>query len=166
MAQYEKLLTRYRALRWLGVFGLDREGLALPGLRYALQLLRDPRHIVWIFPQGVLVPQWHPIAIKPGALWLARRSGAAVLPVVFRYEWLVESRPSIFVSVGAPLKAQATDEELRNAMQGLYDSIADSLAPLELSSYRSLFEPRMSMNKRWELLTWAGKRGRFNPRNE
>jgi 1-acyl-sn-glycerol-3-phosphate acyltransferase len=128
--------------------------------------LRDARNVVWIFPQGVLVPQWLPITVKPGALWLARRSGAAVLPIVFRYEWLVESRPSIFVNLGSPLERGATDEDLRAAMQGLYDSTGSSLAPLDLSTYRPLFKPRMSMNKRWELLTWAGKKEPFNPRNE
>lgn len=165
VAQYEKLLARYRALRWLGAFGLEIHGSALPGLRYALALLRTERKVVWIFPQGVLVPQGQPIRVKPGALWLARRSGAPVLPVVFRYEWMVESRPSVFVSCGRPLPPGAADADLERAMQALYDEIGETLAPVDLSPYRPLFTPRLSMNKLWDWLRPSDP-GPFNPRNE
>ncbi|MEI6350384.1 MAG: lysophospholipid acyltransferase family protein [Verrucomicrobiota bacterium] len=173
VAQYEKLLKRYRPLRWLGAFGLDLDGSALPGLREAMKLLRDPKNVVWIFPQGVLIPQWNPIVVKSGALWLAQRCGAPLLPVVFRYEWMVESRPSIFVQFGGVLMPGATKVELEAAMQALYDDIGRSLDPereerLGLSSFAPLFEPKMSMNKRWDWICWqAGGRGPgFNPRNE
>jgi len=163
LAQSEELLALYRPLRWLGAFGLDIHGSPLAGVRYAVGLLNDPRHAVWIFPQGVLVPQWVPIVIKPGALWLARRSGALVLPVVFRYEWMVESRPSVFIHCGEALEADASDDALARAMQELYDAIGPTLTPVDLSGYQALFTPRMSMNKLWERWT---HRGPFNPRNE
>lgn len=163
LAQSEELLALYWPLRWLGAFGLDIHGSPLPGVRYALGLLRDPRNGVWIFPQGVLLPQWVPIVVKPGALWLAQRSGALVMPVAFRYEWMVESRPSVFIHCGAPLSADTSDEALTKAMQELYDAIRPTLNPVDLSSYRPLFKPRMSMNKVWVRFT---RRGPFNPRNE
>jgi 1-acyl-sn-glycerol-3-phosphate acyltransferase len=165
VVQYEKLLQRYRPLRWLGAFGLEIHGSALPGLRYALQLLRNPASVLWIFPQGVLVPQWVPITVKPGALWLARRSNAQVLPVAFRYEWLVESRPSVFVSCGSPLPPDARDEDLRSSLQSLFDEMAATLAPVNLSTYSEQVKPRMSLNKLWERMTWRGP-GPFNPHNE
>ena len=169
LAQYEKLLAHYPPLRWLGVFGIDRDGpAALPGLRRALRLLQDPRNAVWIFPQGVLVPQWRPIEVKPGALWLTRRSGAQVVPVVFRYEWLVESRPSIFVHFGEALPPDASDAALAAAMQSLYDAIGLTLSPFDAAAYTPLYKPRMSMNKWWEFAFWpfVGGRKPFNPRNE
>ena len=170
VAQYEKLLERYRPLRWLGAFGLDLDGSALPGLRHAMMLLRDPRTVVWIFPQGVLVPQWSPIIVKPGAMWLARRCRVGVLPVVLRYEWLVESRPSLFVQCGAALEPGATPGDLQAAMKALYHTIGESLDPERapsdrLAGYRPLFTPRMSMNKIWDRLKWRGREP-FNPRNE
>ena len=165
VAQYEKLLARYRFLRWFGAFGLDLDGSALPGLRYALKLLRDPDNALWIFPQGLLVPQWIPIRIKPGALWLAKRSGAKVVPVAFRYEWMVESRPSLFVHFGEPLPHGASDAELGAALQRLYDGIGETLAPVDLTAYHPLFTPRLSMNKLWDWLRCSDKNS-FNPRNE
>lgn len=166
LAQSEELLRLYRPLRWLGAFGLDIHGNPLAGMRYAVRLLRDPRNGIWIFPQGVLVPQWVPITVKPGALWLARQTEALVVPVVFRYEWMVESRPSVFIHCGEALEPEAGDEALRRGMQALYDDAAPTLAPrVNLSLYHPLFEPRMSMNKVWERFTQSG-RGPFTPRNE
>ena len=163
LAQSETLLALYQPLRWLGAFGLDIHGSPLAGLRYALRLLENPRNAIWMFPQGVLVPQWVPIAVKPGALWLARQRGALVLPVAFRYEWMVESRPSLFIHCGEALEPDASDEALARALQTLFDAIGPTLAPVDLSSYRSLFTPRMSMNKVWECWT---QRGPVEPRNE
>ena len=111
----------------------------------------------------MLLPQWVPIEVKPGAFWLARRSGSLVLPVAFRYEWMVESRPSLFIHCGEVLEPDASSEALTRAMQELYDAIGPTLAPVDLSGYCSLFPPRMSMNKIWERVT---QRGPVNPRNE
>ena len=164
LAQSEDLLKLYRPFRWLGVFGLDIHGSPLAGLRYALELLLgDSRVAIWLFPQGVLVPQWLPIKVKPGAFWLARRSGALVLPMAFRYEWMVESRPSLFICCGEPLEPDASDETLARTMQALFDSVGSTLLPVDLSGYRCLFKPRRSMNKVWERATRSGP---VNPRNE
>ncbi len=165
LVQYEKLLARYRFLRWFGVFGMDLDGSALPGLRCALRLLRERRTALWIFPQGVLLPQWEPIQIKPGALWLARRSGAVVVPVAFRYEWMVESRPSLFIHFGAPLPPETPAAALEAELQRLYDAIGATLAPVDLAPYHPLFKPRLSLNKLWDWLRCRDKRS-FNPRNE
>lgn len=163
LAQSEALLALYRPLRWLGAFGLDIHGSPLAGLRYGEKLLRDPRNGVWIFPQGALLPQGMPIEVKPGALWLARRSGARVLPVAFRYEWMVESRPSLFIHCGEALEPDVSPEALSAVLQRLYDAIGPMAPPVDWSGWQALFPPRMSMNKVWERLT---QRGPVNPRNE
>ncbi len=163
LAQSERLLARYRPLRWLGVFGLDIHGSPLPGVRYAERLLADARNGVWIFPQGVLLPQGTPIRAKPGALWLARQAGALVLPMAFRYEWMIESRPSVFIHCGEALEPDVTEEELAGAMNRLYEEIGPMATPVDWTPWKPLFPPRLSMNKWWERCT---RRGPFNPRNE
>jgi 1-acyl-sn-glycerol-3-phosphate acyltransferase len=163
LAQSEELLALYRPLRWLGAFGVDIHRSPLAGTRYALSLLRNARNAVWLFPQGKLVPQWVPIEVKPGALWMARQSGACVLPIAFRYEWMVESRPSIFIHCGGLLEAEIGDEALAQTLQKLYDALGETLNPVDLSPYASLYPPRMSMNKVWE---WWTRSGPVNPRNE
>lgn len=163
LAQSEALLELYRPLRWLGAFGLDIHGSPMAGLRYGAKLLGDPHNAVWIFPQGVLLPQGAPIEVKPGALWLARRSGALLLPMAFRYEWMVESRPSLFIHCGEALEPEISEAALAEAMQRLFDAIGPMPTPVDWSGWRPLFAPRLSMNKVWERWT---RRGPFNPRNE
>jgi chlorobactene lauroyltransferase len=153
LAMEEKNLRRYRFFTWMGVFGLDLDGAraALPGLRYAVRLLRSGAgRLVWIFVQGRLVPAHLPIEAKSGAGFLARRSDAQILPLILRYEWLAESRPSIFVRLGAPLPADASPENLAAALNELFARVADALDPIDLRDYEPLFAGRMSMNKRWD----------------
>lgn len=88
-----------------------------------------------------------------------------VIPVAFRYEWMVESRPSLFISIGEPLAPDSPDAALEEALQALYDGIGATLAPVDLASYHPLFTPRLSMNKLWDWLRCAD-RSSFNPRNE
>ena len=165
LAQYEKLLAHYPPLRWLGVFGLERGGPeAIPSLRYALRLLAAPPTALWIFPQGVLLPQWQPIVARRGTLWLARRTGAHVVPIVFRFEWMTESRPSLFIRCGPPLPANADEATLSRAMQTLYDAID----PADFRHDTPLFHPQLSLNKLWEVWAWpwVGRGERFEPEHE
>ena len=161
LAMEEKNLRRYRFFTWMGVFGVDlaTRAAALPGMRYALEILREPSRLVWMFVQGKLLPASEPVEVKPGALFLARRAGALVLPLVLRYEWLVESRPSIFVQVGLPLEPTVTDEELATVLIGLFAKRTRALHPLDLAAYEPLYHSKLSMNKRWDrLLLLLGQR--------
>ncbi len=45
------------------------------------------------FRAGEIAAGRRAVEVKPGALFLARRTGAQLLPLVLRYEWLSESRP-------------------------------------------------------------------------
>ena len=115
----------------------------------------------WVFSDWIGA-----IVVRRGALWLARKTAAQVIPVAFRYEWLVESRPSILVNCGEPMAAGARVDDLARTMQALYDDIAKSLKPVDLSGYTPVYRPRMSMNKSWELFTRSPNDREFNPSNE
>ena len=166
LAMEEKNLRRYRFFAWMGVFGVDlaTRASALPGVRYGVRLLRGKgaggrARLAWMFVQGELLPAGRPVMVKPGALFLARQAGAAVLPLVLRYEWLSESRPSIFVQVGAPLEANVPAGELAAALNALLARVDAALEPLDLAGYEPLYKSRLSMNKRWDrVLHWIGRR--------
>ena len=168
LAMEEKNLRRYRFFTWMGVFGVDlaTRASALPGMRYALEILREPSRLVWMFVQGRLLPASEPVEVKPGALFLARRANALVLPLVLRYEWLSESRPSIFVQVGVPLES-TTDGELTAVLNGLFVQIGRALHPLDLTGYERLYREGLSMNKRWDrvLHLLKGQRVKFDALN-
>ncbi len=157
LAMEEKNLRRYPFFRWMGCFGVDLEGprAALPGVRYAVRLLReDARRLAWVFVQGRLLPADWPVTAKPGALLLARRSGAQVLPLVIRYEWLLESRPSVLVRVGRPFVPEpgATAETLAATLNALFAATGRTLEPWDPATggYEAVLPPRVSMNRRWD----------------
>ncbi len=155
LAMEEKNLESYRFFTWMGVFGLDLSNsrTVLPGLRYAVNLLRAasraPR-LIWIFVQGRLLDSRVPIEAKPGAGFLAKQAGAQILPLVLRYEWLLESRPSVFVQIGAPMPSETSSDALAATLNDLFAGIDAVLSPARLATCDSLFPVRMSMNKRWE----------------
>lgn len=157
LAMEERNLRRYPFFRWMGCFGVDLEGprAALPGVRYAVRLLTgDVRRLAWVFVQGRLLPADRPVTAKPGALLLARRSGAQILPLTIRYEWLLESRPSVLVRVGRPFVpgAEATAEDLARELNGLLAETGGTLEPWDpaASGHEAVFAPKMSMNRRWD----------------
>lgn len=167
LAMEERNLRRYPFFPWMGAFGLDLDNPGV-GLRYAVRLLRGaPGRLAWMFVQGRLAPAHVPIEAKGGALWLAEKAGASVLPLVIRYEWLVESRPTILIRIGAALPATTTAQELSAEMNRLFAEITPSLDPVDLAAYQPLFPPRMSMNRRWDYFVHRvlGRRGAFEREN-
>ena len=172
LAMDEVNLRRYRFFAWMGVFGVDLSdpGASLPGVRYAVGLLRATSRVprlLWIFVQGKLLDARVPIEPKPGALFLARKTGAQILPLVLRYEWLAESRPSIFVQIGKPMPPGSTGEELAAVLNGLFARVDAVLHPDAPARGEPLFRPRMSMNKRWDHFVRRALRrsDAFDPQN-
>ena len=155
LAMEEKNLRRYRFFTWMGVFGIDLASprAALSGLRYAVRLLKTtagtPR-LLWLFVQGRLLDPRVPVEVRPGALFLAQRTGAQILPLAIRYEWLAESRPSIFVHFGSPMPPETSGAELAATLNCLFARIESALDTNAKGELESLFPPRMSMNKRWD----------------
>ncbi len=167
LAMEERNLRRYRFFTWMGVFGVDLEHGTrnIAALRYAAELLR--RHptdgraaLIWMFVQGELVSERHPVEARPGAAFLARRTGATILPLALRYAWLSESRPSVFVRVGEALPAGSTSEGVAEVLNGLLAQTDQTLHPPALGEYEPLFAPRMSINKRWDYIRHVFSRRR------
>lgn len=151
IAQEEKHLKRYRFFSWLGAFGIDLDGSPMAGLRFAIRVLSNPKNLVWFFPQGQIVYPSKPILIKSGATFLAKKSGAQLLPVILRYEWLIESRPSILIKIGAPLPETTTAKQLQARLQELYDQVDPQPGKI-LDTFQPLFKPRMSINKKLDYI--------------
>ena len=168
LAMEEINLRRYRFFTWMGAFGIDLSDKrsALPGLRYALRLLQ-PGRLLWMFVQGKLLGAGMPIEVRPGALFLARRAGAQLLPLILRYEWLNESQPCILISVGRAMTAVTAADELAAVLNQLYAQLDEKVRSLDLGEAETLFPPRMSMNKRWDYVLHLvrGRPGSFDARN-
>ncbi len=167
LAQSEKFLRDYWFFTFVGVFGIDNENSPLPGLRHAVALLRDLRNAVWFFPQGRIHHPDTRIDGPRGATFLAAKTSAQILPVAFRYEWLVESRPTILAQIGPALEPGVSQEAINTALQNLVDDTRRRLDPIKLESFQPIMKPRLSLNKRWDWCVAAlrGRLDRFNRDN-
>ncbi|MBS0660294.1 MAG: lysophospholipid acyltransferase family protein [Verrucomicrobia bacterium] len=153
IAMEEKNLRRYFYLAWLGAFGVDLEspGGAIGGLRHGAQLLRAaPDRLAWVFVQGRLLAPSVPIEAKPGASFFARQSKALLLPAILRYVWLAESRPSIFLRLGAPLESDTGPERIAAVLNAQAAALDADLVARGPAGWVALLPPRRSINRRWD----------------
>jgi len=105
----EQNLREFTFFRRIGAIGVDRHGRfgARAGLRRAQAALSGPGRLLWVFPQGEYrSPAARPLGLEGGVVWLARASGAALVPVSLLYPFLQSPAPAAFVTVGAPVEAQ------------------------------------------------------------
>ena len=126
-------LRRAPLLRWAGAVGVEENPLdGARALRFAARFLDRPGRALWLFPQGKLRPQWaRPLAFRDGAGLIARRSGAAVLPVSIHYEPGEREQPEAWVRIGPPTDAASLE---RAVEQGLDEIRARILAGAETES--------------------------------
>lgn len=152
LMQDETHLRRYPFFGACGVFGIDQRRPSA-GLRYSAKLLKEPHTQLWMFPQGTLLPVTAPLEIRDGAAFLARLAGTQVLPVAIRYEWLIESKPTILVDIGPPLSGcGCATADIRHAMQLLLEAPRRDLLRHATPGYEALLAPRMSINRVWDYL--------------
>ncbi len=169
LAMEQENLARYRMLGKMGAFGLElRDPRKLvAGMRRAVHLLKEPGTLVWMFPQGVIRHPTAPIRIKPGANLLASRAKVPILPAALRYEWLVESRPSVMIRFAPPLPHDADEATLQTAMQTVYDASSEAVETLDFKEWTRETPTRLSINKWWDRLRWTciGKGKNFEELN-
>jgi len=106
----EQNLERYRFLARLGAFSLRRgePGSSLEMLRYAQELLKQPRAAVCIFPEGTMRPFGElPLHLERGVEVLARVTRVECVPLAIRYAFFEHERPDVLVEVGTAHAAGA-----------------------------------------------------------
>ena len=133
----------YRVKWWKGGFlllwlvlilGAFREAKGF-GLRVALRTIRDG-HSVAIYPEGVAYREPGISDIQKGAVWLARKTGAPLLPVAFRglehssVKEFFFGRRTVTVVFGSPFRLgpnEDTDsalQKIKNKLEELYNENA------------------------------------------
>lgn len=122
----ERHLRRYFLFRGLGAFSIVREDprAAYRSLEYASGLLReDGGRSLWMFPQGKIVPAGRrPLGFYPGIAKLLEMTGPCrVVPVVFRYEFEGDFKPSVYGLAGSPRESKTGEipvlEDLERSME-------------------------------------------------
>ena len=107
-------LQKYRFFRWIGAFSVDRENReeALVSIEYAVAQLQVHHRVLWMYPQGVMLPNdVRPLVFYPGLLHIAKRlPSVQLIPVVHHYEFLGEQRPEAFSSIGRVVRIEPGNE--------------------------------------------------------
>jgi 1-acyl-sn-glycerol-3-phosphate acyltransferase len=110
-----KNLQKHPFFRSLGALPLDDSGPAAlrRSVREASDWLVAPRRSLWVFPQGRYVPSWiRPLELRPGAMFIARRTKATVLPVGIAYGFRQAPTPAAVVSFGPPVHPEHVEAGL------------------------------------------------------
>ena len=112
-------------LKFFGVFGVDRDSTDINAVKTALRCLNDEQQIL-VFPEGTRVKPGTFVEPKRGAVTLAARTNAPVLPVYLT----ANRRPfsPLTCVIGQPYLLQfegkrATDEDLRKCSEDLMHRI-------------------------------------------
>lgn len=108
MMMEEMQLKNLQFFRRLGAFSIIRENPreASVSVEYAINLLKsNSRKTVWIFPQGEILPNdTRPFHFFKGLSHIVKKvKNCAVVPLAFRYEFLGNFKPEIFVSIAEPI---------------------------------------------------------------
>ena len=158
----EKQLKKYRFFTKVGMFSVHRSNArsAMRSLRYASELLKDSRKVLWMFPQGELVHQEiRPIQAYTGMANLVGMLGRAYcVPIAIRYDFLHEQQPEAWLSIGEPeLMTMETfsdkmsmTEHFRTRLTELMDEVRDDIMENRNKDYAVFLKGKTSVEKKWD----------------
>ncbi len=156
----EAQLRRYGFFRYCGAFSVDRhdprEGMR--AVQYAALLLRGSRRVVWIFPQGEIVPSdRRPLVTFSGAAHIARRAAPVrCLPAALRFEFGGEQRPEALIRLGEPhvvesgANAKALRRDMDQRLLTEMDALREDFLSGATTTYRTILQGRESINVVWD----------------
>ena len=152
-----KQMKKYSFFKYIGVFSVDRESPteAIRSVNYAAEILKNSNRCLWIFPQGEMTPQdKRPLVFYSGISKIAERAGKVkTIPVAFRYEFLMEQRPEVFISIGRPVDFTPGNKnftaELEQLMTNQLDDLKNDVAN-GTGKFEIVFTGKSSRNKSFD----------------
>jgi 1-acyl-sn-glycerol-3-phosphate acyltransferase len=135
---------------------------AVSSIEYSVNLLRNTNRCLWIFPEGEMNVQDHvPIKFYSGISKIADKTGSVILmPVAFRYEFIDEQRPEIFIQIGKgdviesnTINTKDLTEYLCNKLKYETALLRDLVKNKQLDGFKVIFRGKESRNKTVERLT-------------
>lgn len=158
----EKQLKKYRFFTKIGMFSVHRTNprSAIASLHYAADLLKDPRKVLWMYPQGELIHQEiRPIQAYTGIANLIGMLGQAYcVPIAIRYDFLHEQQPEAWLKIGIPelissqefADKKALTEHIKTHLASLMDEVRDDVMNDRSQGYKVFVQGKRSVEKRWD----------------
>jgi len=152
-----KQMKKYKFFKWLGAFSVNRESAreSYESVKYASELVKDRKTMLWIFPQGEMLPNdIRPLRFQNGLSKLLEMTGKVNLfPVAFNYEFILEQRPEVFINVSESITVdensakQEKTEYLNKVLTALLDGQKNNIVNGNLEGYREVLRGKSSRNK-------------------
>lgn len=156
MMDFEQM-KKYKFFRRIGVFSVNRENPeeAAQSVNYAVNLLKNSNRVLWIFPQGIMQPNdFRPITFYKGVSKIANDSGEVnLIPIALRYEFLMEQRPELFISIGKVNRNNPGEDiknltlQLNNLLLTELELLKANVTGLELENFNTILQGKNSRNK-------------------
>lgn len=113
-------VRRMPFLRAGGAIAMEPGAAAWGALREAERHLSGPGRLVWIFPQGRQRPaSVRPLAFSRGLVLLAKRSGAAVVPVSLDYPFRAASVPAAAMVFGDAVGVAGVERAVEEGLDAI-----------------------------------------------
>jgi len=150
-------MQKYRFFKRIGAFSVNRNNPkeAMESVEYAVSLLQSTNRVLWIFPQGVMQPNdFRPIKFYSGISKIVQKLGEVnLLPVTLRYEFLMEQRPELFISIGkaktfnSGVDTKELTGTLNDKLIGELDALKNKIINSELDGFKIILQGKQSRNK-------------------
>ncbi len=158
-------LNRFPLLRRGGAYSVCKKSpqSAMKALKYSVELLKDLRNILFIFPQGIIrPPHYRPIEFQTGLSYIAQNAAKKygkvnLIPISIEYCFLRDNRPEVLVEFGKRIELTNPNVDrkefthlLEQAMNEVCDNQLNDISHGNISDYKILFKQHLKWYRRIE----------------
>lgn len=158
-------LNRFPILRHAGAFSVNKKSpqASMDALKYSINELGDLNNVLYIFPQGIIMPpNARPIEFKSGLAYIAEKAArkygkVALMPIAVNYMFLRDNRPEVLVEMGEMIELSAGKidrkefaDYLANTLEKLCDKQIYEISKAKFAGYDTLFQQRLKWYRRIE----------------
>ena len=158
-------LNRFPLLRRGGVYSVCKKSpqSAMKALKYSIELLKDLRNILFIFPQGIIrPPHFRPIEFQTGLAYIAQNAVKKygkinLIPIAIDYCFLRDNRPEVLVEFGKRIELADPNVDrkefthvLEKSMEEVCDNQMKEISTGDLGEYKILFKQHLKWYRRIE----------------
>jgi len=154
-------LHQFPVLAKIGAFSVDKKSTSsvIKALNYSVDIVKDPKTSLWLFPQGIVKPPEHrPVKFNSGISYLCRQvDGVNLFPVAVKYSFLRENKPEILIEIGSPIivnndnfNREEFTEFLEHDMTELADKQRLEISKGNLDGYKTFYQSKIGLFKRIE----------------
>ena len=158
-------LNRFPIIRRGGGYSVNKKSAqsAMESLKYSVRVMKDPRVILYIFPQGVINPPNHrPIEFQSGLAYIAQKAvkeygKVNIIPVSVEYEFLRDNRPEVLIEFGENMlfsDAKGDRRELSISLAKTLEELSDKhikdISNANFDGYETLFTQKLAWYRQWE----------------